>query len=62
MGSSEPSPSSDGRTFQTARGNVHPTCKPLELMSYLITLTTRKGDTVFIRSSALALPLSLLTG
>lgn len=26
--------------------NVHPTVKPLKLMSYLITLTTREGDTV----------------
>lgn len=26
--------------------NVHPTCKPLKLMSYLITLTTREGDVV----------------
>ena len=26
--------------------NHHPTVKPLKLMSYLITLTTREGDTV----------------
>ncbi len=28
------------------RKNNHPTCKPLKLMQWLITLATRKGDTV----------------
>lgn len=28
------------------KGNFHPTVKPIKLMSYLITLTTREGDTV----------------
>lgn len=27
-------------------GNIHPTCKPLKLMSYLITLGSREGDVV----------------
>lgn len=31
---------------KTERKNSHPTVKPLKLMSYLITLTTREGDTV----------------
>jgi len=48
----------DGRAEHLASGNMphnrsnnakknhHPTVKPLKLMSYLITLTTREGDTV----------------
>lgn len=51
----EPTKTNDGRkkeidnAFQrgsTLRNNHHPTVKPLKLMSYLITLTTREGDTV----------------
>lgn len=30
----------------TVAKNNHPTCKPLELMSYLITLGSREGDTI----------------
>jgi len=30
----------------TLRANNHPTCKPLKLMSYLITLGSRPGDTI----------------
>lgn len=35
----------DGKNAATMK-NHHPTVKPLKLMSYLITLTTREGDTV----------------
>ena len=28
------------------RGNLHPTCKPISLMSYLTILTTRENDIV----------------
>lgn len=36
----------DWKAQNKLQGNVHPTVKPLKLMSYLITLTTREGDTV----------------
>ena len=36
----------DWKAQNKPQGNVHPTVKPLKLMSYLITLTTRPGDTV----------------
>lgn len=35
-----------GNERTNTRKNHHPTVKPLKLMSYLITLTTREGDTV----------------
>ena len=38
-----------GNTPKVNRGNYknhHPTCKPLKLMSYLITLGSREGDTI----------------
>jgi site-specific DNA-methyltransferase (adenine-specific) len=31
---------------ETLRKNIHPTSKPVKLMSYLVTLSTRQGDTV----------------
>ncbi len=43
--------------------NHHPTVKPIKLMSYLITLTTREGDVVldpFIGSGTTAISALLL--
>ena len=34
------------RSGKISKGNFHPTVKPLKLMSYLITLGSRAGDTV----------------
>ena len=34
------------RASLRARGNVHPTVKPIKLMSYLITLGSREGDVI----------------
>lgn len=31
---------------EKGKDNIHPTCKPVKLMSYLITMGSRKGDTV----------------
>ncbi|MGC9132261.1 MAG: DNA methyltransferase, partial [Candidatus Micrarchaeia archaeon] len=45
------------------KGNVHPTVKPIKLMSYLIILTTREGDVVldpFIGSGTTAISALLL--
>jgi len=47
----------------TAHKNDHPTCKPVKLMSYLITLGSREGDTVldpFLGSGTTALACKLL--
>ena len=49
--------------FQTIAKNIHPTVKPIKLMSYLITLTTREGDIVldpFIGSGTTAVASILL--
>ena len=55
LGDITPQQVTDGRSIppdypsqrgQTVRHNIHPTCKPLKLMSYLITLGSRPGDTV----------------
>jgi len=55
LGVRNPEQVTDGRSIspdypsqrgQTQRQNPHPTCKPLKLMSYLITLGSREGDTV----------------
>ncbi len=35
-----------GLSNETIKRNIHPTVKPIKLMSYLITLTTREGDIV----------------
>ena len=46
------------------RANSHPTVKPISLMSYLITLTTREGDTVldpFIGSGTTAIAARILS-
>lgn len=68
----EPTKTNDGRAkeidnaFQrgsTLRNNHHPTVKPLKLMSYLITLTTRESDTVldpFVGSGTTAVAAKLL--
>lgn len=65
----------DGRAEHLASGNMphnrsnnakknhHPTVKPLKLMSYLITLTTREGDTVldpFVGSGTTVVAANLL--
>jgi DNA modification methylase len=34
------------REHNIIKGNFHPTCKPIKLMSYLIILGSRKGDVV----------------
>lgn len=41
-----PKASKSEKTAQGTVQNTHPTCKPTKLMSYLITLFTRPGDTV----------------
>ena len=49
--------------FQTPSKNIHPTAKPIKLMSYLITLTTREKDIVldpFIGSGTTAISSILL--
>ncbi|GAI66047.1 unnamed protein product, partial [marine sediment metagenome] len=46
-----------------ARGNYHPTCKPIKLMSYLITLGSRPGDIVldpFLGSGTTAIAAKML--
>ena len=51
-------------TRQTKAKNIHPTIKPIKLMSYLITLGSREGDTVldpFLGSGTTALATSLLS-
>lgn len=48
---------------ETPRKNIHPTCKPLKLMSYLITLGSREGDTIldpFVGSGTTCLAAKLL--
>ncbi len=69
----EPIQTNDGRNklpdnaFQhdkTYRTNSHPTVKPLKLMSYLVTLGSRPGDTVldpFLGSGTTALACKLLS-
>ena len=51
----DPTQTNDGRNKlpdnafqrgQTYRHNSHPTCKPIKLMAYLITLGSREGDTI----------------
>lgn len=45
------------------KGNIHPTVKPIKLFSYLITIATRKGDTVldpFIGSGTTAIAAIML--
>jgi len=45
------------------QGNIHPTAKPLKLMSYLITLGSREGDTVldpFVGSGTTCLAAKIL--
>ena len=37
---------SSGVHYEKTKGNVHPTCKPIKLMSYLITLGSREGDVI----------------
>ena len=47
----------------TPRRNIHPTAKPIKLMSYLITLTTRENDIIldpFIGSGTTAISSILL--
>jgi len=47
----------------TLHHNIHPTCKPLKLMSYLITLSTRENDTVldpFLGSGTTAVACKML--
>ena len=47
----------------TPRRNIHPTCKPIKLLSYLITLATRENDIVldpFIGSGTTAISSILL--
>jgi site-specific DNA-methyltransferase (adenine-specific) len=42
-----PKPAKKEKNYGTTNNpNVHPTCKPIKLMSYLITLFTRPGDFV----------------
>ena len=36
----------DNPDWETPTGNVHPTVKPISLMSYLVTLGSREGDVV----------------
>ena len=36
----------DSATQQIRKGNFHPTCKPIKLMSYLLTIATRESDTI----------------
>ena len=36
----------DDNLFQQKRANIHPSVKPIDIMSYLIKLSTREGDTV----------------
>jgi site-specific DNA-methyltransferase (adenine-specific) len=46
-----------------ARKNIHPTVKPLKLFSYLITLGSRKGDTIidpFLGSGTAAIAAELM--
>ena len=48
----------------TTAKNIHPTVKPIQLMSYLITLATREGDTVldpFIGSGTTAIAARILS-
>ena len=48
---------------ETPRKNIHPTCKPLKLMSYLIILGSREGDTIldpFVGSGTTCLASKLL--
>lgn len=45
------------------KGNIHPTCKPIKLMSYLITLGSREGDTIldpFVGSGTTAVACEML--
>lgn len=47
----------------TLHHNIHPTCKPLKLMSYLITLSTRENDTIldpFLGSGTTAVACKML--
>ena len=49
--------------FTTLAKNIHPTVKPIKLMSYLISLATREGDVVldpFIGSGTTAIASILL--
>ena len=53
----------NGEKKHTLMRNYHPTCKPLKLMSYLITLGSREGDIVldpFLGSGTTALACQLL--
>jgi site-specific DNA-methyltransferase (adenine-specific) len=45
IGTSEKYPDGSPRPINKMKNN-HPTCKPIKLMSYLITLGSRQGDTV----------------
>ena len=49
---------------QKTKGNFHPTCKPIKLMSWLITLASREGDIVldpFCGSGATAIAAKMLS-
>ena len=51
------------KSSPTPRTNYHPTCKPLKLMSYLITLGSREGDMVldpFVGSGTTCLAAKML--
>lgn len=53
----------ESRFAPVIRGNIHPTVKPLKIMSYLVTLGSREGDIVldpFIGSGTTAIACAML--
>ncbi|MBA7587859.1 hypothetical protein ES708_29904 [subsurface metagenome] len=51
------------RQHNKVKGNYHPTCKPVKLMSYLVTLGSREGDVVldpFLGSGTTAIACRML--
>jgi len=62
-GSSKSCKCIDKKEIRQKSHNIHPTCKPVKLMSYLITLSTRENDTVidpFIGSGTTAVACKML--
>lgn len=56
--------SSEDAKYATVQGNIHPTVKPIALMSYLVTLGSRPGDLVldpFVGSGTTCIAAKLLS-